>query len=84
MIYTYYNCHPKVKVMDDSGTQLFCVVSIDTDKKVLNTHSLTMNQHDEVDIDPDSPDEYKVYQIPYEDILIKYEAHQPKLFVVSL
>lgn len=84
MLYNYKNCHPKAKVMDDSGKQLFCVVSIDTDKNVLNTHSLTMNIHDEADVDPDSPDEYKVYQVPFTLLDIKYDDHQPKLFVVSL
>ena len=84
MIYTYYNCHPKVKVMDDSGTQLFNIISIDTELKVLNAHSKDLQSMDQPEINPDNPDEYTVHKIPYEDVLIKYEAHQPKLFVVSL
>lgn len=84
MLYNYKNCHPKVKVINDSGNQLFGVISIDTEKKQLNTHSLDMAEGCEPDIDPNSPDEYKVYSIPYTEIIIKYEQHLPKLFVVSL
>lgn len=84
MLYNYRNCHPEAKVITDCGRQLFGVISIDTDANVLNTRSLNCQAYEEPEIDPDSPDEYKVYQLAYQDIVIKYDDHKPRLFVVSL
>ena len=84
MLYNYRNCHPEAKVITDYGRQLFTVQSIDTELKVINSHSKDLQSYAELEIDPDSPDEYKIYSIPYNDIIITYENHMPKLFFVSL